>query len=121
MAGGAIWGGFWGLLLGTLFVLPLAGWAVGAGVGARLGYLKDKGFGEDFQRQVREHVQPGTSALFLVIEQVDPDKALAALKQHGGTVIKTTLSDADAKKLQEALGPLSSADVASQQAERGIA
>ena len=30
MAGGAIWGGFWGLLFGTLFVLPLAGgrWAL---------------------------------------------------------------------------------------------
>jgi uncharacterized membrane protein len=42
--------------------------------------------------------------LFLVIEQADPDKAIAALKQHGGTVIKTTLSDADAKKLQGALG-----------------
>ena len=121
MAGGAIWGGFWGLLFGTLFLVPLAGWALGAGVGARLGYLKEKGIGEDFQHQVRDHLQPGTSALFLVIEHVDPDKAIAALKQHGGTVIKTTLSDADAKKLQDALGPVSSAAVASQQAERGSA
>ena len=44
--------GFWGLLLGSLFLVPLAGWAVGAGVGARLGYLKEQGIGEDFQRQV---------------------------------------------------------------------
>src|ERR1700722_5024272 len=35
LAGGAIWGGFWGLLLGSLFLFPLAGWALGAGVGAR--------------------------------------------------------------------------------------
>lgn len=119
MAGDAIWGGFWGLLFGALFLLPLAGWGLGAGIGARLGYLKERGIGEDFQRQVREHLQPGTSALFLVIEQADPDKALAALKQHGGTVIKTSLSDADTKKLQDALGPMSSADVASQRAERG--
>jgi uncharacterized membrane protein len=104
MAGGAIWGGFWGLLFGTLFLIPLAGWALGAGVGARIGYLKEKGIGEDFQHQVRDHLQPGTSALFLVIDQADPDKALAALKEYGGTVIKTTLSDADAKKLQHALG-----------------
>jgi uncharacterized membrane protein len=117
MAGGAIWGGFWGLLFGTLFLLPLAGRAVGAGVGARLGYLKEKGIGEDFQHQVREQLQPGTSALFLVNEQADPDKAIAALKQHGGTVIQTTLSDADAQKLQDALAP--SAAVVSQQAERG--
>ena len=119
MAGGAIWGGFWGLLFGTLFLIPLAGWALGAGVGARFGYLKEKGIGEDFQHQVHDHLQPGTSALFLVIEQADPDKAIAALRKHGGTVIKTTLSDADAKKLQDALAP--SAAVASQQAERGSA
>ena len=118
MAGGAIPGGFWGLLFGTLFLLLLAGWAVGAGVGARLGFLKEKGIGEDFQRQVREHLQPGTSALFLAIEQADPNKAIAAL--HGGTVIKTTLSDADAQKLRAALEPASSA-VAAQQTERGRA
>jgi uncharacterized membrane protein len=119
LAGGAIWGGFWGLLLGSLFLFPLAGWALGAGVGARLGYLKERGIGEDFQREVREHLQPGTSALFLVIDQADPDKALVALKQYGGTVIRTTLSDTDTKKLQDALGPVSSVDVAAQRAERG--
>ena len=70
---------------------------------------------------VREHLQPGTSALFLAIEQADPDKAIAALKEHGGTVIKTTLSDADAQKLQAALEPTSSAAVAAQQTERGSA
>lgn len=121
MAGGAIWGGFWGLLFEALFLLPLAGWALGAGVGARLGYPKENGIVEDFQHQVREHLQPGTSALFLVIEQADRDKAIAALKQHGGTVIKTALSDANAKKLQDALGPVSSAAVASHQPERGSA
>ena len=117
MAGGAIWGGFWGFLFGALFLLPLAGWALGAGIGARLGYLKEKGIGEDFQHQVREHLQPGTSALFLVIERADPDKAIEALKQHGGTVIKTTLSDADAKKLQDALA--TSAAVVAAHAEQG--
>jgi uncharacterized membrane protein len=60
-AGGAIWGGFWGLLLGTLFLIPLAGWAIGAGVGARLGYPKEKGVGEDFQQQVRDHLEPDKS------------------------------------------------------------
>ena len=120
-AGGAIWGGLWGLLFGTLFLIPLAGWAIGAGVGARLGYLKRKGIGEDFQHQVRDHLTPGTSALFLVIERADPDKAIAELRKFGGTVIKTTLSDADTEKLQRALRPASSAAVASEQAARGAA
>ena len=54
---------------------------------------------------MRDHLQPGTSALFMVIEQVTPDKAIAALQQYGGTVIKTSLSDEDTKRLQEALRP----------------
>jgi uncharacterized membrane protein len=39
----------------------------------------------------------------MVIEQVTADKAIAELRQYGGTVIKTSLSDQDTKKLQEAL------------------
>jgi uncharacterized membrane protein len=41
----------------------------------------------------------------MIIEQATPDKAIAALQQYGGTVIKTSLSDEDTKKLQDALQP----------------
>jgi uncharacterized membrane protein len=104
-AGGAVWGGFWGLLFGLLFFIPFAGWAVGAGLGALFGHLGEKGIDKAFQQQVRDYLKPGTSALFMVIEQVTPDKAIAALEQYGGTVIKTSLSEEDTKKLQEALQP----------------
>ena len=40
-----------------------------------------------------------------MIEQATPDKAVAALQQYGGTVIKTSLSDEDTKALQDALQP----------------
>jgi uncharacterized membrane protein len=102
-AGGAVWGGFWGLLFGLLFFVPFAGWAVGAGMGALFGHLGEKGIDKAFQQQVRDYLQPSTSALFMVIEQVTPDKAIAALEQYGGTVIKTSLSEEDTKRLQEAL------------------
>jgi uncharacterized membrane protein len=103
--GGAIWGSFWGLLFGLLFFVPFAGLAVGAGFGALFGHLGEKGIDKAFQEQVRDYVKPGTSALFMVIEQVTPDKAIAALEQYGGTVIRTSLSEEDTKKLQEALNP----------------
>ena len=103
--GGAVWGGFWGLLFGLLFFIPFAGWAVGAGLGALFGHLGEKGIDKAFQEQVRDQMKPGTSALFMVIEHATPDKAVAALEQYGGTVIKTSLSDEDTKKLQEALKP----------------
>jgi uncharacterized membrane protein len=101
--GGAVWGGFWGLLFGLLFLVPFAGFAVGAGLGALFGHLGEKGIDKEFQKQVRDYLKPGTSALFMVIEQVTPDKAIAALEQYGGTVIKTSLSEENTQKLQEAL------------------
>lgn len=107
-AGGAIWGGFWGLLFGTLFLIPFAGWAAGAGLGALFGHQKDKGIDETFQRQVRDYLRPGTSALFLVIEHSSPEKAITALRHYGGTVLKASLSDEDTKMLQDALQPAGS-------------
>ena len=103
--GGAMWGGFWGFLFGLLFFIPIAGLALGAGMGALFGHFGEKGIDKAFQEQVRDQLKPGTSALFMVIEQATPDKAIAALQQYGGTVIKTSLSDEDTKKLQEALAP----------------
>jgi uncharacterized membrane protein len=102
---GAAWGGFWGFLFGLIFFVPFAGLAIGAGFGALFGHLGEKGIDKAFQEQVRDYVKPGTSALFMIIEQATPDKAISALEQYGGTVIKTSLSDEDTAKLQEALTP----------------
>jgi uncharacterized membrane protein len=103
--GGAAWGGFWGLLFGLLFFVPFAGLAVGAGMGALFGHMGEKGIDKAFQQEVRDYLKPGTSALFMIIEQATPDKAIAALQQYGGTVIRTSLSDEDTQRLQEALTP----------------
>jgi uncharacterized membrane protein len=103
--GGAVWGGFWGFLFGLLFFIPFAGLALGAGMGALFGHFGEKGIDKAFQQQVRDYVKPGTSALFMIIEKATPDKAIAALQQYGGTVIRTSLSDEDTQRLQEALAP----------------
>jgi uncharacterized membrane protein len=102
-AGGAAMGGFWGFMFGLLFFVPFAGLALGAGMGALFGHFGEKGIDKAFQQQVRDYLKPGTSALFMVIDQVTPDKAIAALQQYGGTVIRTSLSDEDTKQLQDAL------------------
>ena len=83
--------------------IPFAGLAIGAGFGALFGHLGKNAIDKHFQEQVRDQLKPGTSALFLVIEKVTPDKAIAALSKYGGTVMRTSLSDEDTAKLQEAL------------------
>jgi uncharacterized membrane protein len=108
--GGALWGGFWGMLFGLLFFIPFAGLAIGVGMGALFGHFGEKGIDKAFQQQVRDYLKPGTSALFMVIDQVTPDKAVAALSQYGGTVIRTSLSDEDTKRLEEALNQPASSE-----------
>jgi uncharacterized membrane protein len=81
---GTIWGGFWSQLFG---------------------HPDENGIDEAVQEQAREHLQPGTSALLMVIEKMSEDKAIAALQAHGGTVIKTSLSDEVTTRPQEAIQP----------------
>jgi uncharacterized membrane protein len=103
VAGGASWGMFWGMLFGMLFFVPFLGMAFGAGMGALMGKIEKSGIDRTFQRQVRGMLKPGTSALFLVIEKVTPDKAVSALSKFGGTVLKSSLSEDTERQLQEAL------------------
>jgi uncharacterized membrane protein len=100
---GATWGMFWGFLFGILFFVPVFGMAVGAGLGALMGKVEKTGIDEEFQKQVRDMVQPGTSALFLVVEKVTPDKAVEAMSRFGGTVLKSSLSKDAEHELQDAL------------------
>jgi uncharacterized membrane protein len=98
---GATWGMFWGLLFGLLFFVPVFGMAVGAGLGALMGKVTKSGIDKQFQEQVRDMIKPGTSALFLMVEKVTPDKE--AMSKYGGTVLKTSLSKEGERELQEAL------------------
>jgi uncharacterized membrane protein len=100
---GATWGMFWGFLFGILFFIPFFGMAIGAGMGALMGKITKSSVDKEFADQVREMLKPGTSALFMVVEQMTTDKALEALSKYKGTVLKSSLSKEAEKELQEAL------------------
>jgi uncharacterized membrane protein len=100
---GAAWGLFWGLLFGCLFFVPVLGIAVGAGLGGLFGKIEKSGIDQEFINQVRGKLKPGTSALFMVVEKVTPDKAIEALSKFGGTVIRSSLSKETEQKIEEAL------------------
>jgi uncharacterized membrane protein len=99
---GALGGSFWGLLFGLIFFVPLLGMAVGAAMGALSGSMADVGIDDDFIRQVRASVTPGTSALFVLSSGAVVDKVLEEFKGTRATLLSTNLSKEQEEKLREA-------------------
>ena len=102
---GAVSGGFWGSLIGLLFLNPLLGLAVGASAGAVSGALTDVGIDDNFMKELGATMTPGSSSLFVLLRNpvATPDKVLEELKGTGGTLLKTSLSHEDEARLQAAL------------------
>lgn len=99
---GALGGSFWGLLIGLLFMAPWLGLAIGAATGALAGKFTDVGIDDKFIEEVGETVEPGHSALFLLVRDVTPDKVIEEVKKFNPTVLRTSLSKEDEAKLREA-------------------
>lgn len=102
-AAGAVSGGFWGALIGLLFLNPLLGAAIGAGSGAISGALTDVGINDEFIKSLAAKVEPNTSALFVLIRKMTTDKVVEEVKKYGGTILQTSLSHEDETRLQAAL------------------
>lgn len=110
---GAIGGGFWGSLVGLLFLNPLLGAAVGAGIGAASGSLSDLGINDGFMREVGETLPAGSAALCLLLRDATPDRVIERLRSHAphARLLRTNLSHTDEDRLREML------EQASKQAE----
>jgi uncharacterized membrane protein len=99
---GALGGSFWGLLFGLIFFVPLLGMAVGAAMGALTGSMADVGIDDDFIRQVRDNVTPGTSALFVMSSNAVGDKVIDEFRETGASLVSTNLSKDQEEKLRAA-------------------
>jgi uncharacterized membrane protein len=102
-AAGAVGGAFWGTLIGMIFLNPLLGAAVGAGAGALSGKLRDIGISDNFMKELADTFKPGSSALFVLVRKVTPDKVLDALKGFKGKVLKTSLTADKEEELRKVL------------------
>ncbi|MGH9722850.1 MAG: DUF1269 domain-containing protein [Bryobacteraceae bacterium] len=98
---GALGGAFWGLLFGLIFFVPLLGLAVGAAAGALAGALTDVGIDDNFIRQARDKVKPGTSALFLLTANAVADRVVPELKSLSPELVTTNLSAEQDARLRE--------------------
>ena len=90
---GAVGGGFWGMLIGLVFLNPLLGAAIGAGAGALSGKFSDIGIDDDFMQGLAQNFQPGCSAVFILVRKVTADKVLEGLAgfKGKGKVLQTSL------------------------------
>jgi uncharacterized membrane protein len=101
---GTVGGAFWGMLIGLLFWMPWLGLAIGAITGAISGKLSDYGINDDFINEVSQTIEPGGSALFLLISKWTEDKVLDQLSKFNPKVVRTFLSKEEEQKLKAAFG-----------------
>lgn len=101
---GTVGGAFWGMLIGLLFWMPWLGMAIGAITGAISGKLSDYGIDDEFIHEVAGTIEPGNSALFLLISKWTEDKVLDELSKFNPKVVRTSLSKEEERKLKAAFG-----------------
>jgi uncharacterized membrane protein len=100
---GAASGGFWGALIGLIFLVPLFGAAIGAAMGAVTGALRDVGINDNFMKDLASTMQPNTSALFVLIRKSNPERVLEELKGTGGKILQASLTHEEIDRLQNTL------------------
>jgi uncharacterized membrane protein len=110
---GALGGAFWGMLFGLIFFVPLLGMAIGAGMGALAGSMSDVGIDDSFIRRMRDEIQPGTSALFVLSSNAVVDRVREAFAGRPMVLVESNLSQDQEDKLRdvfsdEDLGPAAS-------------
>lgn len=93
VAWGTFSGLFWGVLIGLIFLFPLAPLVGVAGgiMGAALGAAENLGIKDEFKQRVRDMIQPGTSAILVILRKATLDKFVDALRPYGGTILQTSL------------------------------
>lgn len=113
---GAIIGATLALPLAALVAVPaavgglsIAGATIGGTGGAVMAFDESTswresfGISDEFVRDVGAMVQSGQSALFVLASASDPAAVAEVFRGYGGTVLRTTLRDEDARKLQQVI------------------
>ena len=99
-AGGAVWGG----LIGLLLLAPLFGMAVGAAAGGAAGALTDVGIDDEFMKELGANLGEGGAAVIVLVRKSTPDKVLPRIKEYGGHVMQSSLSQEAEDNRRTALG-----------------
>jgi uncharacterized membrane protein len=90
---------------GAVAAGTLGGGALGAASGALdVEWWRDTvGISEDFVREVGAMVQPGDSAIFVLVRRADPAYVADQFRGYGGTVLRSTLTPEQTERVQAVL------------------
>lgn len=103
---GALGGGFVGMMVGLMLLNPVLaaiGGITGTALGAVTGALKELGIDEAFMKELASHLKPGSSALFILAKESQPEKIFEEIKKFNGKILQTKLAHQDETKLEAAL------------------
>jgi uncharacterized membrane protein len=95
------WGAFWGLVVGSMFFVPVIGAAAGAGVGALYQHLQGVGLTEEQLDSIKEQTTPGSSVLFAVTDEGDLDRLGERFRGFEGHLVSTNLTGPERALLLE--------------------
>ncbi|SOC86904.1 Uncharacterized membrane protein [Curtobacterium sp. 314Chir4.1] len=96
---GAGAGALFGTMMGLLFFVPFFGLVIGGALGALFAGLDKTGLNAEFRDRVKTAVADGRSAVVIYATKITEDKFGEALRGFGGTIVQTSLSDADEHEL----------------------
>lgn len=96
---GAAGGALFGTLLGLLFFVPFFGLVIGGALGALVAGLDKTGLNREFRERVKNAVADGRSAVVIYATKITEDKFGEALARFQGTIVQTSLSEADEHEL----------------------
>jgi len=102
-ARGAGWGALIGVLVGTLFFLPLIGAAAGAAIGVLSKRVEAIGISKSQLDSIGKEVTPGTSALFVVTQDSDRDRVAERFHGLGATLITSNLVNGEEDDVRRAI------------------
>lgn len=100
--GGALAGGFVGLLLASVF-FPLAGIALGAGAGALIGKTLNTGLDKKFISDVQDSIQPGNSAILFIVKQENVGLLITALEPFKGKIFQSSFDTEAEEEIRRSL------------------
>ncbi|WP_328467663.1 DUF1269 domain-containing protein [Actinoplanes sp. NBC_00393] len=101
---GTGWGAFWGVVIGGLFLVPVVGGVVGAGIGALAKATAGTGIDKEQLEKIRLQITEGTSALFLVTERGNLDRLGERFHGLHSQLIATNLTEGERDVLLETFG-----------------